>query len=30
MCACLQDTEYGTAGYVLEGKSAEPFTGYLR
>ena len=25
-----QDTEYGTAGYVLEGKSAEPFTGYPR
>ncbi len=23
-----QDTEYGTAGYVLEGQSAEPFTGY--
>ncbi len=25
-----QDTEYGTAGYVLEGKSAEAFTGYPR
>ncbi|MCG8437207.1 MAG: DUF3299 domain-containing protein [Pseudomonadales bacterium] len=23
-----QDTEYGTAGYVLEGESASPFTGY--
>ena len=23
-----QDTEYGTAGYVLEGESAELFTGY--
>jgi len=23
-----QETEYGTAGYVLEGESAEPFTGY--
>jgi hypothetical protein len=25
-----QDTEYGTAGDVLEGKSAEAFTGYPR
>ncbi|MCG8393510.1 MAG: DUF3299 domain-containing protein [Pseudomonadales bacterium] len=25
-----EDTEYGTAGYVLKGKSAEPFTGYDR
>ena len=23
-----QDTEYGTAGYVLEGKAATPFTGF--